>query len=80
MTLLDATEGMRFDILKAAATGDGHGVAARLGRLALPQRKAIETPNFIAVASRGVVPHLTPDTISRHGSFSAIYMAMEDRG
>ncbi|KUI71155.1 hypothetical protein VM1G_07007 [Cytospora mali] len=68
-------DGMRFDILRTAA---GDGVAARLGRVTLPQRQATETPNFFAVSSRGVVPHLTPDTISRYGRFSGAYMAMED--
>lgn len=70
-------EGMRFDILKAAAAGDG--AAARLGRLALPRRQAVDTPNYFAVTSRGTVPHLTPDTIAKYGSFSGAYMAMEDR-
>lgn len=68
-------EGMRFETLKAAG---GEGLAARLGRLVLPQRQAVDTPSFFAVASRGVVPHLTPDTIARHGGFSGAYMAMED--
>ncbi|ROV87891.1 hypothetical protein VMCG_10289 [Cytospora schulzeri] len=71
----NGAEGMKFDILKAAA---GDGVAARVGRLTLPQRQSIETPNFFAVTSRGVVPHLTPDTIARYGRFSGVYMAMED--
>lgn len=68
-------EAMRFETLKTAG---GEGLAARLGRLVLPQRQAVDTPNYFAVASRGVVPHLTPDTIARHGGLSGAYMAMED--
>lgn len=68
-------EGMRFDILKTVASD---GVTARLGRLALPRREAIDTPNFFAVTSRGVLPHLTPDNVSRYGHFPGVYMAMED--
>ncbi|KAL1852002.1 hypothetical protein Daus18300_012357 [Diaporthe australafricana] len=68
-------EGMRFETLKAAA---GDGLAARLGRLVLPKREALDTPNYFAVASRGVVPHLTPDTIAKYGGLSGAYMAMED--
>ncbi|KAJ0117031.1 tRNA-guanine transglycosylase [Diaporthe amygdali] len=68
-------EGMRFETLKTAGA---EGLAARLGRLVLPQRQAVDTPNYFAVASRGVVPHLTPDTIARHGGLSGAYMAMED--
>lgn len=66
---------MRFDILKTIASD---GVTARLGRLALPRREAIDTPNFFAVTSRGVLPHLTPDNVSRYGHFPGVYMAMED--
>lgn len=73
----NGAEWMRFDVLKAV-TGDG--ATARLGRLALPCRDAVDTPNFFAVASRGAVPHLTPDNIAKYGRFPGVYMAMEDRG
>lgn len=66
---------MRFEIWKAVG---GNGASARLGRLTLPQRQTVETPNFFAVTSRGAVPHLTPDTIARYESFPGVYMAMED--
>lgn len=69
------TEGMRFVILKAVGP---NGASARLGRVSLPQRQTFDTPNFFAVTSRGAVPHLTPDTVARHGSFPGVYMAMED--
>ncbi|KAJ4389381.1 hypothetical protein N0V93_006848 [Gnomoniopsis smithogilvyi] len=68
-------EGMRFEILKAVG---GNGASARLGRLTLPQRHTVDTPNFFAVTSRGAVPHLTPDTSARYESFPGVYMAMED--
>lgn len=66
---------MRFVILKAVA---GDGATARLGRLALPKRQPVDTPNFFAMTSRGVVPHLTPDTIARYGQFPGSYHALED--
>lgn len=75
MTETVQAEGMKFDILKTIASD---GVTARLGRLALPRREAIDTPNFLAVTSRGVLPHLTPDNLSRYGAFPGVYMAMED--
>ncbi|KAK2002040.1 tRNA-guanine transglycosylase [Colletotrichum falcatum] len=68
-------EGMIFEILKKAANGSS---AARLGRLSLPKRNPIETPNYIAVASRGVVPHVTPDNLGKYTSIGAAYMALED--
>lgn len=64
-----------FEILSSAAAD---GCTARLGRLAFAGRRAIETPNYTAVTSRGVVPHVTPDNLSRHTSVEAAYMAFED--
>jgi hypothetical protein len=52
--------------------------SARLGKLTLKGRRAIDTPNFLAVASRGVVPHITPDVISQHTSIGGVHMALED--
>ncbi|KAF4120225.1 queuine tRNA-ribosyltransferase [Geosmithia morbida] len=60
-----------------AAEG-GNDCAARLGRLSLPGRKAIDTPNYTGFASRGTIPHLTPDVLSKHSSLSSAYMALED--
>jgi queuine tRNA-ribosyltransferase subunit QTRTD1 len=51
---------------------------ARLGTIKVAGRTDIETPNFFAVGSRGVVPHLTPDVIAAHTQFSGIHMALED--
>ena len=51
---------------------------ARLGRLKIGRRKDAETPNFFAIGSRGVVPHLTPDVISAHAKFGGIHMGLED--
>ncbi|KAL7816947.1 tRNA-guanine transglycosylase family protein [Trichoderma aethiopicum] len=64
-----------FELISSAAVD---GSAARLGKLSLPGKKVIETPNFFAVTSRGAVPHLTPDNLSRHTSVSGLYMALED--
>lgn len=64
-----------FELIGSAAVD---GSAARLGKLSLPGKKVIDTPNFFAVTSRGAVPHLTPDNLSRHTSVSGLYMALED--
>ncbi|KAH6987396.1 tRNA-guanine(15) transglycosylase-like protein [Ilyonectria sp. MPI-CAGE-AT-0026] len=64
-----------FEILKSATADAG---AARLGRLALASRRVMETPNYLAVASRGVIPHLTPENMERYTAFDAAYMAIED--
>ncbi|KAF2455513.1 tRNA-guanine(15) transglycosylase-like protein, partial [Lineolata rhizophorae] len=69
-----------FTVRKAAA---GATIGPRLGRLTQAGRgrnldAGIETPNFIAVASRGVVPHLTPDMVERHTGIESVLMGLED--
>jgi hypothetical protein len=51
---------------------------ARTGTLILKGRTGIETPNFLAIASRGVVPHITPDVILEHTAIGGVHMALED--
>ncbi|EGS17345.1 queuine tRNA-ribosyltransferase-like protein [Thermochaetoides thermophila DSM 1495] len=68
------TASMRFDILKAALC-DG---TTRLGRLSFAGRATVETPTYIAVTSRGAIPHLTPDNVSKHMNVGGVYMALED--
>ncbi|KAH7371842.1 putative Queuine tRNA-ribosyltransferase-like protein [Cadophora sp. MPI-SDFR-AT-0126] len=50
----------------------------RLGRLSLPRRRDVLTPDFFAIGSRGVVPHITSDVISAHTQFGGVHMALED--
>lgn len=49
----------------------------RLGRLAL-NKVTIDTPSFIAPASRGAVPHLSHDNLRDHTNIKGIYVALED--
>jgi queuine tRNA-ribosyltransferase len=65
---------MAFQLLKKGVAGS----AARIGRLALPNRRPIDTPNFVASTSRGAVPHVTPDNLAKHTTFGGAYMALED--
>lgn len=64
-----------FEVLPSPPASDS---SARLGRLALPGRTPIATPGYVAVSSRGAVPHLTPDVLSRHTDIAGSYMALED--
>ncbi|KAK0735550.1 tRNA-guanine(15) transglycosylase-like protein [Apiosordaria backusii] len=68
---------MRFEILSSALK-EGTSATARIGRLAFPGRRPIDTPNFIAVTSRGTLPHVTPDNISKHLQVSGAYFSLED--
>lgn len=54
------------------------GCIARLGRLSIPGRRQIDTPNYTAITSRGAIPHLTPDNVTKHTNFTSAYMALED--
>ncbi|CZT43214.1 related to queuine-tRNA ribosyltransferase [Rhynchosporium secalis] len=66
---------LKFEIL---SSGDPGLSAPRLGRLSLPGRKDVLTPDFFAIGSRGVIPHITPDVITAHTKFGGIHMALED--
>jgi len=67
---------MKFDLIKTAVQNGG--AAARLGRMALKGRLPVDTPNFFGITSRGVVPHVTPDNVSKHLKTTGAYMALED--
>jgi queuine tRNA-ribosyltransferase accessory subunit len=64
-----------FEVLSRV---DPDEAGSRLGRLALKGRKDLETPNFLAVSSRGVVPHITPDIISTQTQIGGVHIALED--
>lgn len=63
-------------VFKFAKGGDG--VAARLGTLKLAKSAPLETPNFIDITSRGAIPHLTTDVLTKHVQVNGAYMAIED--
>lgn len=52
--------------------------AARIGRLALPRRSPISTPNYIVITSRGAVPHVAQDVFSDSTGIPGVYVALED--
>ncbi|KAI1772985.1 tRNA-guanine transglycosylase [Hypoxylon cercidicola] len=70
-----APDHVMFNVLKNVAMDGG---VPRVGQLALPKRKRIDTPNFFALTSRGAIPHMTPDVITKHTEVSGSYMALED--
>lgn len=69
------TKGLLFELLDHSHLA---AIGPRLGRLAVKSRQDLDTPNFLAVSSRGVVPHLTPDVISAHSRIGGVHMALED--
>ena len=67
------SEGMSFSVVKNAVEG-----AARVGRLVIPKRQSLDTPNFFGMTSRGAAPHITPDNLARHTQLAGVYMPLED--
>ncbi|KAM0723609.1 hypothetical protein Q7P37_000597 [Cladosporium fusiforme] len=63
-----------FTITKSTAAT----LAPRLARLALPGRNVIETPHYIGLTSRGVVPHLSQDNFAQISSIKGVYTPLED--
>ena len=75
MTCAQQADEMRpFNLLISREPGGG----PRLGRLLLRHGHAIETPHYLAITSRGVVPHLSQDNLQRHTNIKAAYLGLED--
>jgi len=63
-----------FTILKPSPRNLG----PRLAQLALPSKKPIQTPHYLALTSRGVVPHITQDTFATETGVSGVFAGLED--
>lgn len=55
----------------------GRALCPRLGRLRTG-KASILTPHYLAITSRGVVPHLSQDTFARDANISGVYVPLED--
>lgn len=51
---------------------------ARLGVLRCAGRKTTNTPHYVAITSRGSVPHVTPDMVEDEMDVRGVYVALED--
>lgn len=63
-----------FDL--AVLETDKYG--SRLGSFFFQGRKTIKTPHFLALGSRGAVPHLSQDMLCENTQISSLYTALED--
>lgn len=66
----------QFRVLERAAASTTLG--PRLGHLSRKGRNDILTPNYLAITSRGVVPHLSQDTLRSRTDVKGVYVALED--
>jgi len=64
-----------FNILPSPSIA---GTSARIGRLIVSKGYVLDTPTFISQSSRGVVPHLSHDTLRNHTNIKGVYTALED--
>lgn len=73
--LLQKAENLMSFSLQVQAPSDN---GPRLGTLSFRGRASMETPNFVATSSRGVVPHLSQDMMRDNTAIQAVYAALED--
>lgn len=66
-------EMIEFTLLKTKGA-----LAPRLGRISLAERKLIQTPAFIGNTSRGVIPHISPDSFRKSVDVNGVYVPLED--
>lgn len=66
---------LTFETLSAETASH---VEPRHGRLCFRKQDPIETPRYVAVSSRGAVPHLSQDMMRDQTSVRGIYAALED--
>ncbi|KAF2087585.1 tRNA-guanine transglycosylase family protein [Saccharata proteae CBS 121410] len=64
---------MKFEMIKSWIP-----LSPRLGKLTIPGRSTIDTPNYLANTSRGIVPHLTQDMVRSNTNVNSVYTALED--
>ncbi|GAM36265.1 hypothetical protein TCE0_018r05224 [Talaromyces pinophilus] len=68
---------MKIPFATVHASSPG-GLAARVGKFVLPNRKPIQTPHYITITSRGAVPHISPDIVRNSTSIGSLYVGLED--
>lgn len=68
-------ETMNFTLLNHATAPV---MAPRLGKLAITGRKAISTPHYIPLSTRGAVAHIAHDIMRDQTTISSLYVGLED--
>lgn len=69
-----SSELVSFQLSRLQSDEDG----PRIGRLIFQGRDPIDTPHYVAISSRGAVPHLSQDMMRENTSIRALYTAVED--
>ena len=69
-----STRPIAFHVTAPTAREDG----VRLGTLIMQGRIEIRTPHYLALSSRGAVPHVSQDLMREDTALKGIYTALED--
>ena len=72
----DAVACLPDEMLRFILQVGSHG--ARYGQLLSYGHSPIRTPHYVATTSRGVVPHLAQDILTKHTAINAVYFGLED--
>lgn len=65
---------LTFDLRAYDSTDSG----LRIGTLSFDGRRTINTPHYVALSTRGTVPHLSQDMMRDNSAIIGIYAALED--
>lgn len=65
---------MKFTVLGSSAPV----LAPRVGKLAVAGRKALSTPHYVPLTSRGTVPHIAHDMLRKETALNSMYIGLED--
>lgn len=68
---------MRYSFFDFAVL-DTDKYGPRLGNFFFQGRKTIKTPHFLALGSRGAVPHMSQDMLCENTHINCLYTALED--
>ena len=72
----DAVACLPDEMLRFILQTGNHSV--RSGQLLSHSHSPIHTPHYVATTSRGVIPHLAQDILTKHTAISAVYFGLED--
>lgn len=68
---------LSFEVL-TQPNGSASSTSARLGLFQRHDRTSIASPHYVAISSRGAVPHLSQDVMAKHTDLKGVYLALED--
>lgn len=67
---------LSFEVLSRSDSSST--ISARHGLLHSPDHTSIPSPHYVAISSRGAVPHLSQDVMAKHTNLKGVYLALED--